>query len=91
MKNKKIMIIIIISISLVISLAFGYIKVLKPYNEAVNNYNKVVKVINKQNKQLDEKVAKINKLIDSKEKGANTWKRKNLSFPLWIGLIIKLC
>ena len=69
MKNKKILIIsIIVVILLIIAGIFGYIKILKPYNIAVKNYNDVVKVIEEKNSELNAKIKKIQDLIDSNEK-----------------------
>lgn len=70
MKNKKLLIIeiAIMIIVVIIVVILGYIKVLKPYNIAVENYNKVFKIIEEKNNELDNKIKKIHKLVDSEEK-----------------------
>ena len=70
MKNKKILIIIIVVLVIlaIIGGILGYIKIWKPYNEAVKNYDAVVAVINEKNKELDENIEKVEQLIDSNEK-----------------------
>ena len=65
--NKK-LIIIIVSVLLVLCGVLGYIKIIKPHNEAVKKYNSVVKVIKDKNKELDKKIAALNNLIDSEDK-----------------------
>lgn len=70
MKNKKAIIIssIIVVILLIVLGVIGYIKIIKPHNIAVENYNNVVRVIEEKNSELDEKINKIQGLIDSNEK-----------------------
>lgn len=70
MKSRKILIavIVVIIILLIIGGVFGYIKILKPYNEAVKNYKKVLSNIDSKNNELDNKIKMINDLIDSGEK-----------------------
>lgn len=73
MKNKKVLIILIVVlvILLITGGIFGYIKIIKPYNIAVENYKYVVKVIEEKNNELDGKIKKIQDLIDSNEKVLN--------------------
>lgn len=69
-KNKKVLIIsiVVVVILLIVGGIFGYIKIIKPYNIAVKNYNDVVKVIQEKNNELDAKIKKLQDLIDSNEK-----------------------
>ncbi|MBD9159294.1 MAG: hypothetical protein EGQ16_05615 [Clostridiales bacterium] len=45
-----------------------YIKVIKPHNEAVSKYNEAAQNIKEKNEELDNKVKKVQGLIDSNEK-----------------------
>lgn len=65
--KRKIIIALAVLLFIVIGVC-GYFFVVKPHAEAVKNYEKVVSVINKENKKVDDKIADINKLIDSNEK-----------------------
>lgn len=69
-KNKKVLIIVlvILSVALVTGIILGYLKILKPYNEAVEKYNEKVKVIEEKNTELDNKIERVHNLIDSNEK-----------------------
>lgn len=67
-KSKKKIIIAIIVLLVIVGVILGYIKILKPHLEAIEDYNKVVEVIEKQNDELDSKIKKIQNLIDSNEK-----------------------
>lgn len=70
MKNKKILIIVIVILIMlfIIGGVFRYIKIFKPHNEAVKNYEEVSSNIDSRNNELDNKIKRINDLIDSGEK-----------------------
>ena len=65
---KKIIIIAIIAIVLIICGVLMYFKLIKPHNEAVAKYNKAAQIIKEKNNELDDKVKKVQDLIDSNEK-----------------------
>lgn len=66
--KKKILVIILVSLLVVGGGLALYFTIIKPHNLAVEEYNKVVSVINDENKELDEHIKKVESLIDSKDK-----------------------
>ncbi len=70
MENRKNLLIIggIGGILVITTLILLYFYDINPHDLAVKEYNKVVAVIDKKNKELDEAIAKVQKLIDSNSK-----------------------
>lgn len=66
--KKKILVIILVSLLVVGGGLTLYFIIIKPHNLAVEEYNKVVSVINDENKELNEHIKKVESLIDSKDK-----------------------
>ena len=67
MKKKIIIISVVVALLIAAGVAIFFLKI-KPVNEAKREYESVANPINEKNKELDDKIAELQKLIDSGEK-----------------------
>jgi len=66
--NKKLSVFLVFFLVLIGGGCGYYFAIVKPHNEAVNNFDKVIKTVNDKNNDLDETIDQIQAAIDSENK-----------------------